>query len=450
MLSSVPPLAEASACHPVHRVTTLLREALYGPAKPAPDPAEICDEPLFSLDPAPFDLAFGPIDIAQPESFSAFLARTPSALRGNDRQSPVTEPDDGSAPRASVEEASEGDEMLDQAGQRQLEGLVQAFHRRQRQVSLLVAGSIAAAVLITLCGLVLMFSMNGPIPAEDAGAKDATSLALASSAEGPSSLAPTQVRANRAAKASSLLLRAKATEPSFVGGTPDTQIVLAPPARPLALGPLLPLGSARYVLLRGLPEMAVLSAGHRTGAGAWMVKGEDVDDLTLTLGAEARGDYAVEAYLLGAHDGPQPPRRLIFRADGSPKVYAAGLALGWPLGRSAAASPAPSPEAKPEPAKASPAPIDTDALRKQAQALLGRGDIAGARLLLTKLAERGQADAAYELALTYDEEVLTKAGLQNIEGDSDTARNWYAQAAKGGHGEAAKRLELLAKSRGGA
>ncbi len=52
--------------------------------------------------------------------------------------------------------------MLDRTELLQLQGLVQAFYRRQRQASLLVAASIATAVVLTFGGLILLFSMTGP------------------------------------------------------------------------------------------------------------------------------------------------------------------------------------------------------------------------------------------------------------------------------------------------
>jgi hypothetical protein len=45
-------------------------------------------------------------------------------------------------------------------------------------------------------------------------------------------------------------------------------------------------------------------------------------------------------------------------------------------------------------------PADSMVLLRQAKSLLAEGDIAGARLILEHLAERGQGDAAYELART--------------------------------------------------
>ena len=46
----------------------------------------------------------------------------------------------------------------------------------------------------------------------------------------------------------------------------------------------------------------------------------------------------------------------------------------------------------------------------RAMRLLGEGDIAGARLLFMHLAEQGESEAAYELARTFDGEVLSELG----------------------------------------
>ena len=50
----------------------------------------------------------------------------------------------------------------------------------------------------------------------------------------------------------------------------------------------------------------------------------------------------------------------------------------------------------------------------RAMRLLGEGDIAGARLLFMHLAEQGESDAAYELARTFDAEVLTELGARGV------------------------------------
>jgi len=451
MIGSTIALEEHSGRHPVHRETALLRQSLFSSASAAPDPAEVWGDRIFRLDSAPVDLAHGPMGIAAPDSLAALLGLAPAGDPSPECQPPVIESPDGSPAQASLEDAAEGDDMLDHAVQLQLQALVQAFQRRQRQASLIVACSVTTAFVLTLGGLILMFSMTGPAPGDREGASPKAGTPAAKAAHradiAPALLAPIRVHANRSAKAAPLLIRAKA-EPGVTSRdevSPDTQVILAQPGRPLALGPLLPLGSASYLLLRGLPDDAALSAGRHTGTGTWMVKGEDVAGLTLTLGQSSRGDYPAEAYLLGAEDGPQARRRMVLRVDQTPQIYAAGLGLGWSMSFPKAPE---QPGKTTEAAAASETPLaETDARTPH---LPGAGGIAASRRLLTDLAERGQANAAYELALTYDAEVLAKAGLDSIDGDMEIAREWYTQAAQAGHARAAQRLGTLARRRAGA
>jgi hypothetical protein len=448
MNGSTMSLEQGQHWHPVHRANALLRQALLESASPAPDPAEIWDDGTFRLDPAPTDLDHGPVGIMDPASLTP-LFEASSAGGIPSCQPLVTYAADGGAANASLEEASEGDEVLDRTALLQLQGFVQAFHRRQRQASLVVACSIVLAVVLTFGGLILLFSVTGTEANPSAHTKDkASAIHAARHAERAAPrLAPRRVRANRSAKAASLLIRTKAgaSPPALTRVAARADVILATPERPLALGPLLPLGSARYLLLRGLPEDAALSAGRRTGTGTWMVKDVDVPNLTLTLGDGVSGDYPVDVYLLEASDGLQARRRLILRVDQTPQVYAGGLSLGWAL---------PTPEvSQPAQATAGPAAIsklEADALRERAQSLFAQGDIAAARRLLTDLAVRGEADAAYELALTYDGDVLAKAGLRDVDADEGKARAWYKYAAQAGHAGAAQRLQMLATPRAGA
>ncbi len=442
MNGSTMSLEQGHDWHPVHRANALLRQALLEPASTLPDPAELWDDSIFRLDPAPADLTCGPVSIMAPASLTA-LFEAPSSDDVHSCQPLVTYPLDGSAAHASLAEASEGDEMLDGATQVQLQGLVQAFHRRQRQASLLVACSIVLAVVLTLGGFILMFSMTGSESDASGNPKAGTSGAHTERHAALTSplLAPIRVRANRSAKTASLLIPAKAEAgtPALTKVAFGSDVILTTPKRPLALAPLLPLGSARYLLLQGLPANAELSAGRRTGTGTWMVKDVDVPNLTLTLGEDARGDYPVDVYLLEASNGPQARRRLILRVDETPQVFSGGLSLGWSM-------PMPDVSQKAIPAAASDpiSKLDAGALRKRAQTFFANGDIAAARRLLTDLAVRGDADAAYELALTYDREVLAKAGIVDVDADAGKAQAWYKYAAQAGHAGAAQRLQMLA------
>jgi hypothetical protein len=453
MITSTIPMAERLDWHPVHRAAAVLRQGLLSSAATSPDPAEIWDASRFCVSPAATDLSHGPVNITYPTSLAPLLG-LPSITTDDDAacQPPVTQADDLGAAVAPVGDALEGDGVFDRTTQLQLQGLVQAFYRRQRQASLLVACSVATAVALTFGGLVLLFSVTDRAPAKHEDApRDVTSIAHAErrAAVTPPPFQHISVRTNQPAKAP-LLIRAKAggEAQAFDEAAPPTaQMILINTGRPLALAPLLPLGSARYLLLRGLPEEAKLSAGRQTGSGTWMVKGADVPDLTLTVGDSANGDYPLEIYRLDTGDGLQARRRLVLRVDQTPQFYAAGFSLGWPGARPEARR---EPDAKAEPVVASATSIEPGVLRERAQRLLGEGDMPAARLILTQLAERGQADAAYELALTYDLEVLVKAGVHGVDGDPAIARAWYERAAQAGHAGAGARLHTLAKLRGGA
>jgi hypothetical protein len=423
MLSSTRPVAESPSRHPVHRANAMLRHALLSSASATPDPAEIWGRRMFRLEPASVDLTHGPLGITSPNSPVALQDLVLDDAPAPECQSTVTNTPDGSAPQ-SLEDASEGEDMLDDAVQQQLQTMVHAFHERQRQASLVVACSVITALVLTLGGLILLFSMTETAAdhRENATSKGGSSVARRA-AISHAVHKPIRVQVNNAAKSAPLLIHAKSepVTPALGITNADVRIILALPGRPLALGPLLPLGSARYLLLRGLPEDATLSAGRRTGPSTWMVKGEDVAGLALTLGTSASGDYPTEAYLLGADDGPQARRRLILRVDPAPSAQERETTLN-----------------------------DLRTVHESARNLLGQGNVVSARRILTDLAERGLADAAYELALTYDQEVLAKAGLDNIAGDMEVAQAWYAQAAQDGHTEAAQRLRTFAKRRAGA
>ena len=151
-----------------------------------------------------------------------------------------------------------------------------------------------------------------------------------------------------------------------------------------------------------------------------MVKGEDIAGLTLTLDDETRGDHAVDIYLLDSGHGPQARRQLILRVDTSQKIYAAGLGVRWPtLFPDASEQPVTveDPATSQTQTEGAPPP-------ELASQNLASGDIDAARHRLTELAGHGHADAAYQLALTYDHEVLAQAGLTGVEGDMETAQAW--------------------------
>lgn len=82
-------------------------------------------------------------------------------------------------------------------------------------------------------------------------------------------------------------------------------------------------------------------------------------------------------------------------------------------------------------------------LMARANALLRRGDIGSARIVLERAAEAGNAEASFRLAETYDPVVLSKWGTFGTRGDAMKALDLYARARAGGIMEAKERLDAL-------
>lgn len=71
------------------------------------------------------------------------------------------------------------------------------------------------------------------------------------------------------------------------------------------------------------------------------------------------------------------------------------------------------------------------------------GDIAGARLLLSRAVEIGDAQAAFLLGETYDTRALAGWGVVGLRGDPVVARRFYEQALAGGVADARSRIAAL-------
>jgi len=477
MIGSTTPLAAKPDWHPVHRANALLRSALLYSAAPSPDPSEQFGR---SSHAAPSSAISG-LRVNYPRSLVARLNaldlneaafRLPmSAAPERNLDSPLPglqASDDHIAREAALlddfAEAAwdDDDDRLDLddtddfaadsglypfapdiAPQVHVQALVQEFHRRQRHVSLLVAGSLAAAFVLTLAGLVVTARLATPEPAGSDNRPPTRSSSVAwQKPDRDAASAGIQfatVTANRAAKSEPLLVPTRVDENAALFGEslPVSQVILATSDRPLALAPLLPPSHARYLLLRGFPAEAKLSAGRRSDSGAWFVKDEEMHDLTLSVGGAAQGDYPIEVYLLDAGSAAQGRRSLVLRVGPAPQDYTVGPNMSW---ASALLDVMPTPRAAEMPV----APAESAALLERAKRLLQEGDIAAARLLLLHLAERGEGEAAYELARTFDREILASLGARFMDGDPARAQGWYEQASQKGNAKAAERLKILA------
>jgi hypothetical protein len=110
-----------------------------------------------------------------------------------------------------------------------------------------------------------------------------------------------------------------------------------------------------------------------------------------------------------------------------------------------AAAPAPTPAAIAAPAAALPPLAEADMRRlnsKAAQAIRD-GDILGARLILERTIEGGDAKALLALAETYDPKALIRMNAKGVKGDAAHARKLYGQALARGVSEARGRMDAL-------
>jgi hypothetical protein len=454
MIGSTPPAAEQANWHPVHRANAILRAALLSSARPVEPDAETPNAE--SLSQAAESVLRGPVSITFPQplaarldaleieedAFPAFEAlveehrREASPDRGDMTDEISQDWDEGEEEEADTLRADVPlDPALSLPPQLHMQSLLHEFQRRQRHASLLVAGSIAAAVVLTLGGLWLIASFSAPHAANSDNRSLVRSTSVAWQKPVTAVALPAE-SANRAAKAESLLAPAPTVSPA------QAQIILAASGRDVAFAPLLPPTPAGYFLIRGLPPQAKLSDGRQSDSGTWLVKAEQAHALTLAIGAVAKGDYPIEIYVLRSGDSPQARRNFVLRIEGVAETHrAAAPNMSW---AAALLDVVPAARAAEAPA----VPVQSAVLRERAKRLVDEGDIAAARLLLRYLAEQGEGEAAYELARTFDQEMLAALGAKGMTGDVALARDWYALASQRGNAKAAERLKSLASLSG--
>jgi hypothetical protein len=89
-------------------------------------------------------------------------------------------------------------------------------------------------------------------------------------------------------------------------------------------------------------------------------------------------------------------------------------------------------------------PKEIAILIERGKEFLESGDIAAARISLTRAANAGNAQAALEVGMTFDPGFLAQRGVLGFSPDVAQAREWYDRAMKLGSSEASRHLERLA------
>jgi TPR repeat protein len=212
--------------------------------------------------------------------------------------------------------------------------------------------------------------------------------------------------------------------------------------------------------LSGLPAGTVLSTGSARGDGQWRII---VDDLPktrvtpprdyvglMTLTAEVRGNG--QAIVRGPvrltwRQIPTTPDTVGVRTPNAGLPVAANVAtpkIEPPVAPKTIETPA-----APAKTEAAVAPrklnaSEVAALLRRGEELLANGDLAAARLLLQRVAETKNAQAAFQLASTYDPAALKKFSNNSVAADPALAQYWYERARDWGSPDASSPLEALA------
>ena len=198
---------------------------------------------------------------------------------------------------------------------------------------------------------------------------------------------------------------------------------------PRGAGELFPLGVSVHdasngvtLVIGGLASGATLSAGRMAGDNTWRLTASDLNNVMIQPPRNFAGAMDLTLELQMADETVSDRRSLRFE---------------W-------AAPAVAEFMTPGNAIDHLDPNEIASSLRRADALIARGDVAAARLVLRRAADAGDAHGAMTLAGTYDPSVLEKLGVHGVVPDLTAARRWYEKAEKFGAAEATRRLELLA------
>jgi hypothetical protein len=204
-------------------------------------------------------------------------------------------------------------------------------------------------------------------------------------------------------------------------GSPSQPLELEPqrPARfPLQIQPADSTDEPFILALSGTPPGTIIFGGNRISSDTWFLPPGSARRLEIVLPEWSTQVFEVTVEL----------RRVNGVVAAQSKAW---FVVPPPAG---IAAPAASP------------PADEAALREliaNADRLIIKGDIVGARALYQRAAELGSATAALALGTTYDPNRLWSLGVLGLSGSKERARQWYLRAAELGNAEAKARLAAL-------
>jgi hypothetical protein len=187
----------------------------------------------------------------------------------------------------------------------------------------------------------------------------------------------------------------------------------------------------------GVPPSCSLNRGFFT-AGAWFVSLDDVKNLALLAPKNFEGSLVLTVNLIQAPDrNPiswEVPLKILVDSSALQRPVAAENIIAKKKDIAPPLVPA--------------TPSKNDRLQmERARKLLQDNDVASARLVLKRLAKANIAEAAFELAQTYDPDILQTIQTSGHTVDLKKAQRWYMRAAQLGHPKATKRASELQRQK---
>jgi hypothetical protein len=210
---------------------------------------------------------------------------------------------------------------------------------------------------------------------------------------------------------------------------------------------------------------AVFNEGKATSLQARMdavQKDQERGRLQYAVASEAPQARPIPVKTESVGRAAEPRRETVMTPWPSPETTKQQEPTGWQSSTPAqttvqppvpaqAPAPAQMPAATPKPAADNPSRLlsaeEIAMLRKMGDDYISSGDFVGARAVLERAADAGDASAAFAIASTYDPVVLARFKVRGLEPDIVKAEFWYERARALGSSEAPHRLQAMMASR---
>ncbi len=297
---------------------------------------------------------------------------------------------------------------------------------RRRNAFCYSAHEMAKALAAAAMGVCFIF------PAAGIAATPASSLVLAAPYGSP---APSPFHASRLADRA--IPGALDLQPIIVAQQSGFLVndISGPPAEPLPLEIDLPPENGdlfRVIMVRGLPKGFKLSGGVSLD-DAWALSPAEINGISLIAPADYQGAFSMEVLFIRGN-GEEREQQIVnvrISPEPEPQGDATGAAQAPPTAAQATNQPTIPPEMQ-------------ASMFDRAERMMAGGDIVGARLILSYLADQGLAGAAFAMGQSYDPGFLQEIYVRGEDPSNvDLAREWYRRAAQMGSEDARSRLTAL-------